>query len=95
MTFSCKNFIFNVFSFCSTAFRTKTTKFLTTYKTGFLPKITSQLIHLHAHHTLKNALQVSESDNIFTDSLARSGIELWPIKTKKTTIVASAKDCIV
>ena len=28
--FFCKNFIYNVFGFCSTAFRTKTTKFLTT-----------------------------------------------------------------
>jgi len=50
---------------------------------------------MHAQHILKNALLVSESDDMSTDALAQSGLELLPIKTSKTTIVASARDCIV
>jgi len=38
----------------------------------------------------KDAMLLSGTDDIFTDSPAQSGRELWPIITSKARIVASA-----
>jgi len=38
----------------------------------------------------KDAMLLSETDDIFTDSLSQSGRELWPIIISKARIVASA-----
>jgi len=41
-------------------------------------------------HFSKDALLLSETNDIFTDSLPQSGRELWPIITSTARIVASA-----
>ena len=81
-------FISNVFIFCSTAFWIITAIFLGNVKNGLFSKITSQWHHRYAQHTSKDALLSSGSEDVFTDSLAHSGRELWPIITSKGTIVA-------
>jgi len=48
------------------------------------------MYHKYAQHTSNDPLLPSESDNVFTDSLAQSGRELWWILTSKATIVAGA-----
>jgi len=43
---------------------------------------------IFAQYTSKHVLLSSESDDVFVDSLALSGRDLWPIITSKAMIVA-------
>jgi len=64
----------------------KTTSYFGNVKKDFRPKSR----HTDVQRISKDALLLSETDDIFTDSPAQSGRELWPIITSKAKIVASA-----
>jgi len=49
--------------------------------------VITDIFCVYAQHTSKDVLLSSETDNAFTDSLAQTGRELWPITTSKATIV--------
>jgi len=81
----CRN-LFPTCSVSAPALWMKPLNFLAKWKTDFLPKWR----HTNVQLISKDAMLLSETDDMFTDSLAQSGRELWPIIISKARIVAPA-----
>jgi len=64
--------------------------FLAYAKNSFSPKMTSQWLYRCAQPTSKDAVLSPGFDDAFTDSLAQSVQELWPIITSQAITVAYA-----